>query len=448
MSQSKVQINQEIENIKQKVSDALALAKSFGVSEAEVAISRQRGLSISSRNREVETVEFNQDGALGISVYRNGRKGSASTADLSDDALKRTVKAACDIANHTSEDKCAGLADKDLLEFNPKDLDLYHAHQLNSDDGIKMAIEAEEAAFAVSDKITNSDGANVSAHEGFRVYGNTHEQLVGYPTTRYSISCGMIAQGDELMQRDAQYTLNRNFNLLRSAADIGRESAQSAVAKLNARKLDTMEVPVVFRADIASSLFSHLVSAIGGGNVYRKTTFMLDKVGEQILSKNINITEKPHLLAGIASTPFDSEGVKTCEQEIITDGVLNSYLLATYAARRLDLKSTGHAGGIHNWMVQPTLGDFDDVIKTMDKGLIVTELMGQGVNIVNGDYSRGAGGFWVENGKIQYPVNEITIASNLADMYRNIVGCGSDVDMRSNVQTGSILIEKMRVAGN
>lgn len=448
MSQSKVQINQEIENIKQKVSDALALATSFGVSEAEVAISRQRGLSISSRNREVETVEFNQDGALGISVYRNGRKGSASTADLSDDALKRTVKAACDIANHTSVDDCAGLADKDLLEFNPKDLELYHAHQLSSDDGIKMAIEAEDAAFAVSDKITNSDGANVSAHEGFRVYGNTHQQLVGYPTTRYSISCGMIAQGDDLMQRDSQYTLNRQFDLLRSASEIGRESAESTLAKLNARKLDTMQVPVLFRADIASSLFGHLVSAIGGGNVYRKTTFMLDKVGEQILSNNVNIIERPHLLNGIASSPFDSEGVKTQERQIITDGVLNSYLLATYSARRLNLKATGHAGGIHNWMVNDTHGDLDDMIRTMDRGLLVTELMGQGVNVVNGDYSRGAGGFWVENGKIQYPVNEITIAGNLADMFMNIVGCGSDVDRRSNVQTGSILIEKMRVAGN
>lgn len=448
MSQSKVQINQEIENIKQKITDALALAKSFGVSEAEVAISRQRGLSISSRNSEVETVEFNQDGALGISVYRNGRKGSASTADLGDDALKRTVKAACDIANHTSVDDCAGLADKELLELNPKDLDLYHAHQLNSEDGIKMAIEAEEAAFAVSDKITNSDGANVSAHEGFRVYGNTHEQLVGYPTTRYSISCGMIAQGDDLMQRDSQYTLSRQFDLLRAPSDIGRESAESAVAKLNARKLDTMQVPVLFRAEIANSLFSHLVSAIGGGNVYRKSTFLLDKVGEQILSKNINIIEKPHMLGGIASTPFDSEGVKTQEQEIITDGVLNSYLLATYAARKLKLKSTGHAGGIHNWLVNPTLGGFDEIVKTMDKGLIVTELMGQGVNVVNGDYSRGVGGFWVENGKIQYPVNEITIAGNLSDMFMNIVGCGSDIDLRSNVQTGSILIEQMRIAGN
>lgn len=258
----------------------------------------------------------------------------------------------------------------------------------------------------------------------------------------------MIAQGDDLMQRDSQYTLNRQFDLLRSASEIGRESAESTLAKLNARKLDTMQVPVLFRADIASSLFGHLVSAIGGGNVYRKTTFMLDKVGEQILSNNVNIIERPHLLNGIASSPFDSEGVKTQERQIITDGVLNSYLLATYSARRLNLKATGHAGGIHNWMVNDTHGDLDDMIRTMDRGLLVTELMGQGVNVVNGDYSRGAGGFWVENGKIQYPVNEITIAGNLADMFMNIVGCGSDVDRRSNVQTGSILIEKMRVAGN
>jgi PmbA protein len=273
MAKSKQAMNQEIEEIKQKISNALALAKSFGVSGAEIAISRQRGLSVTTRNCDVETVEFNQDGALGISVFRNGRKGSASTSDLSDDALKRTVKAACDIANHTSEDDCAGLAEPDGLEYNPKDLELFHPHEVTTEQAIEMAKESERAAFDHSDKITNSDAANVSAHEGFRVYGNTHGQLVGYPTSRYSVSCGVIAQGDDIMQRDSQYTLSRQFDKLRSPAAVGVEAAQSTLAKLNAKKLGSMQVPVIFRSEVASSLFSHLVSAIGGGNVYRKSTF-------------------------------------------------------------------------------------------------------------------------------------------------------------------------------
>jgi PmbA protein len=448
MADSKQKILEEIEDIKNKVGEALELAKSYGVSNAEIAISRQRGLSVSARNGEVETVEFNQDGALGISVYRGARKGSASTSDLSRDALQRTVKAACDIAQYTSEDDCAGLADKELLEMSPLDLDLYHHQDLTPEQGISMALESEAAAFDYSDKITNSDGASFAGHEGFRVYGNTHGQLVGYPSSRYSLSCGMIAQVDEQMQRDSEYTLSRKFDQLHAPQDIGRRAAESSIAKLNSRKIDTMAAPVIFRADIAGTLFGHLVSAIGGGNIYRKSSYLIDRVNTQILADNVTIEERPHLLAGLASSPFDSEGGKTHEREIVSAGMLNTYLMASYAARKLGLKSTGHAGGIHNWLVHPTMGSLTDMAKEMGKGLIVTELMGQGVNVVNGDYSRGAGGFWVENGEIQYPVSEVTIAGNLEDMFMNIVGTGSDIDERGNVQSGSVLIEQMQIAGN
>ena len=441
-------IQQEIEEIKDKISNALDLAKSFGVSSAEIAISRQRGLSVSARNGEVENVEFNQDGALGISVYRDGRKGSASTSDLSEDALNRTVKAACDIAQHTSQDSCAGLVDEDMLELAPMDLDLYHPKELVPEMGINMAKAAEAAGLAVSDKIANSDGASFGGYEGFRVYGNTYGQIVGYPTSRYSLSCGLIAQGDNEMQRDSQYTINRCFDKLRDPAEVGKDAGLAAVAKLNARKINTIKAPVIFRAEVASSLFSHLVSAIGGGSLYRKSSFLLDKIETQVMASNITIHEDPHQLRGLASSPFDSEGSKTIAMDVVSDGVLNTYLLASYAARKLNLKSTGHAGGIHNWQVLSTMGDLASMAKTMGKGMIVTELMGQGVNVVNGDYSRGAAGFWVENGEIQYPVSEVTIAGNLSDIFMNIVGCGSDVDLRGNVQTGSVLIEEMLIGGS
>lgn len=448
MSDNKADIAQEIDEIKNKIADALALAQSYGATSAEIAISRQRGLSVCSRNQEVETVEFNQDGALGISVYRGNQKGSASTSDLSMDALKRTVKAACEIAAHTSEDMCAGLADKDLLEFAPKDLDLYHPQEISPEQAIEMTAKAEAAALAVSDKIVNSDGASFSGHEGMRVYGNTHGQIVGYPSSRYSLSCGMIAQDGEQMQRDYEYTISRVFDDIEDVEKVGVKSAESALSKLNFKKIETTRAPVIFRADAANSLFGHLVSAIGGGNLYRKSSFLLDRVDTRIMPEHVNIVERPHLLRGLASSAFDSEGVKTVDRTIVEQGILKTYLMATYAARKMGMQSTGHAGGIHNWQVEPTMGDLDAMIKEMDRGFLVTDLMGQGINIVNGDYSRGASGFWVENGKIQYPVSEVTIAANLADIYMNIIGCGSDVDRRGNVHTGSILVDDIQIAGN
>ncbi|MFT5161497.1 MAG: PmbA protein [Alteromonadaceae bacterium] len=447
MADSKQIIFNEIDEIKNKVEEALSQALGHGASSAEIAISRQRGLSVSTRMGEVETVEFNQDGALGITVYRGACKGSASTSDLGPDALKRTVKAACDIAKYTSEDECSGLADIELLQMSPPDLDLYHPTVFTPEQGIAFGKAAEEAAFGYSDKITNSDGASFSAHEGFRVYGNTHGQVVGYPSSRYSLSCGMIAQGDDEMQRDYEYTVNRESHLLMPAKKVGLEAAAAAIGKLNARKIDTIKTAVIFRADVADSLFGHLVSAIGGGSLYRKSSFLLDRIDTKVMSKVVNIKERPHLLKGLASSAFDSEGVITSDRDIITDGMLNTYLLSSYAARKLKLTSTGHAGGIHNWLVDSTMGNLSEMAKSMGKGLIVTELMGQALNIVNGDYSRGAEGFWVENGEIQFPVTEITIAGNLSDIFNNIVGIGSDIDLRGNVRCGSVMIEEMLVGG-
>jgi PmbA protein len=447
MSSNTPSIWQEIDEVKAAVSQVLAHAKQLGASSAEASMNRTRGLSVETRHGEVETVEFNQDGGLGISIYVGQRKGSASTADLSPAALKRTVEAAIDIARYTSEDPCAGLADKDVLEFMPPDLDLFHPADVTTEQAIAMCVASEEAAFAVDSRITNSDGASFSSHQGLKVYGNSHGQLVGYPSSRHSLSCSVIGEDGDDMQRDYSYTVSRELGLLLSPEQIGREAALETVSRLNSRKLGTQKVPVIFRADIASSLFGHLVSAISGGAIYRKSSFLLDKVGQQVLSSSINIFEQPHLKRGLASSPFDSEGVKTIDRHIITDGVLNQYLTTSYSGRKLNLPSSGHAGGIHNWMVSHGDADLAQLLRDMGTGLLVTELMGQGVNGVTGDYSRGAAGFWVENGQVQYPVSEITIAGNLKDMFFDIAAVGNDVDKRGGVLTGSVLIGQMQIAG-
>jgi PmbA protein len=448
MSKQSPDIFQEIAEVKAAVSQVLAHAKQLGASSAEASMNRTRGLSVETRHGEVETVEFNQDGGLGISVYVGKRKGSASTADLSPAALKRTVEAAIDIARYTSEDPCAGVADAEWLEFTPPDLDLYHPADVSTAEAIARCVAAEEAAFAVDARITNSDGASFSSHQGLKVYGNSHGQLVGYPSSRHSLSCSVIGEAGDDMQRDYSYTVGRRIEDLAAAEQIGREAAIETVSRLNSRKLDTQKVPVIFRADIASSLFGHLVSAISGGSIYRKSSFLLDRVGTQVLPNNISILEQPHLLRGLASTPFDGEGVKAQEREIVTGGVLNTYLTTSYSGRKLGMPSTGHAGGIHNWLVSHSDADLAQLLRDMGTGLLVTELMGQGVNGVTGDYSRGAAGFWVQNGEIQYPVSEITIAGNLKDMLMGIAAVGRDVDRRGGVLTGSVLLSQMQIAGN
>ncbi|WP_417699429.1 metalloprotease PmbA [Pseudoalteromonas lipolytica] len=441
-------IYQHISQVKDAVSEVLEHAKKLGATAAEAAMSSTSGLSVSTRMGEVETIEFNQDGGLGISVYVGNNKGSASTADLNPKTLRTVVEKAIDIAKFTSDDPFNGIADKELLEFAPQDLDLYHPWDVSPDQGIELCHQAEQAALNADERIVNSDGASFSSHQGLRVYGNSHGMIAGYPRTRHSISTMVIGKEGEQMQRDSAYTVARHKDDLNDAAKVGLEAATETLAKLNSQKLGTMKVPVIFRADIANSLFGHLVSAIGGGALYRKSSFLLDSLGTKVFSDCVNISERPHLLKGLASSPFDAEGLKTVDREIIQGGELQTYLLASYAARKLSMAPTGHAGGIHNWLVEQTHADLKALLNTMGTGLLVTELMGQGVNTVTGDYSRGAAGFWVENGEIQYPVSEITIAGNLKDMFKAVVGLGGDIERRGGIQTGSVLIEQMQIAGS
>ncbi|MEM5498627.1 metalloprotease PmbA [Paraglaciecola mesophila] len=441
-------MQQQLTDIQQIVEDVLKLAKEKGATQAEASMSKVRGIAVSSRLKEVETVEFTNDGGLGITVYKGQRKGSASTADLSPQALRLTVEKAIEIAKYTGEDDCSGLADKELMAFEPQDLDLFHPIELDTDFAIEQVITAETAALAFDPRITNSDGASYNANLGTKVYGNSHGLNVGYNSSRYSMSCVVIGEQDGDMQRDYSYTVERQADLMASPEQIGKESAEFTLGRLGARQIKTAKVPVLFDKEIASGLIGHFISAISGGNLYRKSSFLLDKLGEQVLPNWFSISERPFIMRGLASSAFDHEGVRTKDSEIVTDGILNQYLLTSYSARKMKMQTTGHAGGIHNWLIKPTGQSDKQMLAELGTGLLVTELMGQGVNVVTGDYSRGAAGFWVENGVIQYPVHEITIAGNLTDMLKNIVAVGSQIERRGSIQTGSILIDKMQVAGD
>ncbi|EGR0793980.1 metalloprotease PmbA [Vibrio cholerae] len=415
---------------------------------AEVAITKSTGLSVSTRMCEVENVEFNSDGALGITVYRGQRKGSASTSELSEKAIRQTVLAALDIAQYTSADPYAGPAPKELMVQDIPDLDLFHPDEPNPDVAAQIAIAAERAALGYSKKIKQSDGGSYDSHFGIRVYGNSHGLLASYASSRHSISCSVIGEGcNGEMERDYSYTVARHRDDLWTPESVGLQAAENTMSRLDPQKLKTGQFPVMFAADVATGLIGHLVMAISGGNLYRKSSFLLDHLGKTILPTWFNISERPHVMRGLASSPFDSEGVRTQDLEIITDGVLATYLLTSYAARKMNMTPTGHAGGIHNWYVKSTGQNYQQMLKELGTGLLVTEVMGQGVNVVTGDYSRGAAGFWVENGEIKYPVSEITIAGNLKQMLQQIVAVGSDIETRSQIQTGSILIESMKVAG-
>lgn len=440
------QIAEQRKALEQAVSQALELAYASS-DEAEVAVTKSTGISVSTRFGGVEKVEFNSDGALGIIVYHQQRKGSASSTDLSREAIARTVQAALDIARYTSPDPYAGTAEKDLLAFNAPDLDLFHPTELDAERGIELAVRAEQASLAADKRITNTEGGSFNSHYGIKVFGNSHGMLQSYLSSCHSLSSSVIAEHGGNMERDYAYTIGRAMDDLQSPEWVGRECARRTLARLVPRKLSTMKAPVLFAAEVATGLFGHLVAAISGSSVYRKSTFLLDSLGQQILPDWLTIEEHPHLLKGLASTPFDSEGVRTQRRDIVKDGVLQTWLLTSYTARKLGMYSTGHAGGIHNWRIAGQGGDFVAMLKQFGTGLVVTELMGQGVSGVTGDYSRGAAGFWVENGEIQYPVSEITIASNLKDMLRNIVSVGSDTEIRSNIQCGSVLLPEMKIAG-
>ncbi|HHX8589362.1 metalloprotease PmbA [Vibrio alginolyticus] len=443
----KQQVAEQRTELEQAVARALKLASAKS-DAAEVAITKSTGLSVSTRMGEVENVEFNSDGALGITVYRGQRKGSASTSDLSEAAIEQTVIAALDIAHYTSEDPFAGPAAKEYMVQDIPELDLFHPDAPDPDYAANVAIAAEKEALSYNSAIKQSDGASYDSHYGVKVYGNSHGLLASYASSRHSTSCCVIGVGQNgEMERDYSYTVARHRDDLWTPETVGRKAAENTVNRLDAQRLKTGQYPIMFAADVATGLIGHLVMAISGGNLYRKSSFLLDHLGKQVLPEWFNISERPHVLRGLASSPFDSEGVYTQDREIITDGVLATYLLTSYAARKMKMTPTGHAGGIHNWYVKSTGQNFEQILKELGTGLLVTEVMGQGVNVVTGDYSRGAAGFWVENGEIQYPVSEITIAGNLKDMFTKIVAVGSDIETRSQIQTGSILLDTMKVAG-
>ncbi|UAA39113.1 metalloprotease PmbA [Paraneptunicella aestuarii] len=444
-----MQVDKQIPEIQSIVAEVLAMAKAKGATQAEASMSKVQGISVSTRMQEVETIEFNNDGGLGISVYVGSRKGSASTADLSKDGLALTVEKAIQIAKYTNEDKYTGLADAEMMIENPIDLELYYPQEMDTQQGVQLAIAAEQAAFEVDpDRIKNSDGSSYNMNVGARVYGNSHGVNVGFPSSRYSLNCVMIAQENGEMQRDYAYTVARDFAGLKTPAEVGVESAKNALSRLGGRKLNTMNVPVLFHRELASSLFGHFISAISGGSLYRKSSFLMDSLGTKVLPDWMNIYERPLIKKGLASSSFDNEGVRTEDMDIVTGGILNHYLLTSYSGRRLGMQTNGHAGGIHNWLIQDTGQSDEELLRMMDKGVLVTELMGHGVNTVTGDYSRGAAGFWVENGQIQYPVHEITIAGNLKDMLLDIQAIGAVPETRGSVQTGSILLGNMAIAGN
>ena len=435
--------------------DVLRYAKDMGASDAAVQISEGSGLSVTVRRGNVETIEQNKDKGIGVTVYmgedRAIRRGSASTSDFSQQSLKATVEAAYNIARFTAADDCAGLPDEDTLEMNPLDLRLCYPWPISAEEAIVLAGRAEAAAFAVDRRITNSEGASVHAQQSHFVSANTRGFMGGYPYSRHTVSVVPIAGRGNNMQRDDWYSSARDPAHLAEPEAIGRYAAERALARLNARKLTTRKCPVLFEAPLAAGLLGAFVQAISGGALYRKSTFLPNSVGTQVFGDHIQIVEDPHLKGAVGSSPFDEEGVKTARRDVVRDGVVQGYFLSTYSARKLGLKTTGNAGGAHNLTITSTRtaqdDDFVGMLKKMGTGLLVTDLMGQGVNYVTGDYSRGASGYWVENGVIQYPVEEITIAGNMKTMFEQIVGIGTDTLIRGTRQTGSILIESMTVAG-
>ena len=433
----------------QYTADLLKLAREFGASAAEAEVSEGVGHSVNVRMGEVETIEYHRDKGLSVTVYFGKQKGHAGSSDLSLKALRDTVEKACSIAKHTAIDEFSGLADAALLAQGPfPDLDLYHSWGISVEESIELGKRAEAAAFAVDKRIDNSDGASASTQDSHFCYGNSTGFLGGYPSSRHGVSCSVIASDGEIMQRDDWYTTARDFNDLDPIERVGQIAGERAIKRLNGRKLKTLDCPVLFEGPIAQGLIGHFVGAVSGGSLYRKSSFLLDSLGQQLFPKFLQIREVPDLKKGFSSSPFDAEGVAPKAREVIKDGVLQGYFLGSYSARKLGMQSTGNAGGNHNLIVPDTGQDFAALVKQMGRGLLVTELLGHGINMVTGDYSRGASGYWVEGGEIQYPVEEITIAGNLKDMFKGIVAVGNDVIVRSSKLCGSILIEKMTVAGD
>jgi PmbA protein len=448
MSAQDSRFTYSIDTLKQVTQDILAQALKGGATACEAEVSQGFGQDVSVRRNEVETIEYNRDKGLGVTVYFGQQRGHASTSDLSPKAIRDTVEAALSIARYTAKDEFAGLPDEALLAREIPDLSLYHSWGLSVEKAIELAKSCEDAAMRVDERIDNSEGASVSTQESLFMYGNSLGFLAGYPSSRHSVSCAVIAGGDEGMQRDYWYESKRDAADLGDVAAVGRRAGERTVRRLNARKIDTTECPVLFEAPVAAGLLGHFVNAISGGSLYRKSSFLLDSLGKPVFAPLVQIRELPHIEKGLASSPFDNEGVATHARDLVKDGVLQGYMLGSYSARKLGMTSTGNAGGNHNLILESTGQDFAQLLKLMGTGLVVTELLGHGINPVTGDYSRGAAGYWVENGEILYPVEEITVAGNLARIYRDIAAIGSDVLVQGSKQCGSILIEKMTVAGN
>jgi PmbA protein len=443
------------DQLKEIAQDVLRFAKDKGASDAAVEISEGQGLSVTVRKGQVETIEQNKDKGIGVTVYlghdRAIRRGNASTSDFSAQSLKDTVDAAYNIARFTAEDDCAGLPEAELLEMQPRDLQLFHPWTLTAEQAVELAQRAEAAAFAVDKRITNSEGANTYAQQSHFVMANTRGFMGGYPYSRHSLSVSPIAGKGNNMQRDDWYSSDRDPTKLAQPEAIGRYAAERALSRLSARKLDTRKCPVLFEAPLAAGLLGSFVQAVSGGSLYRKSTFLTDSLGTAVFGPDIQIIEEPHVLGAVGSSPFDEEGVRTHRREVVSNGVVQGYFLSTYSARKLGMKTTGNAGGSHNLQIVSSTtrpgDDFNAMLKKLDTGLLVTELMGHGVNYVTGDYSRGVSGYWVERGVIQYPVEEITIAGNLRDIFKDIVAIGDDILVRGTKKTGSILISTLTIAG-
>ena len=438
----------EIARLEMIVANVLEEAKNQGASAAEVGLSIERGLSVTCRLGAVETIEHHRDQGVGITVFFGQQKGSASLTDLTDDSIKDGVKAACSIARFSGEDRFSGLPDSDRLATQFPDLDVCHPWELSADQAITLALDCETVARELDPLSTNSEGATVNSHQGISVLGNSLGFLNGYESTRHSLSCSVIGQQGDDMQRDYWYSVARNANDLESSRRVGAMAAERVVRRLGAQSLSSRQCPVLYAPEVAASLLGHFIGAISGGSLYRKSSFLLDALETQVFPEFIRIHEQPFLPKALGSSAYDGEGVAASAHDIVTDGILASYVLGSYSARKLGMESTGNAGGVHNLTIEPGDQNQQGLLATMDTGLLVTELIGQGVNQVTGDYSRGAAGFWVEGGVIQYPVEEITIAGNLKDMYQNIVAVGNDVDLRRNTRTGSILVAQMTVAGS
>ena len=425
----------------------LARARAAGADQAEVSCSEDAGLNVNVRMGEVETVESTRDRGISVTVYFGGRKGSASTADLQDASLDATVDQACAIARHTEHDPAAGLADAELMATDLREFDSWHPWAIEADRAIDLALACEQAGREFDPRLENSDGASVGSGSSLSVYANSHGFVGRERSTQHSLGCALIAGRGADMQRDGWYSIALAADELEAAATIGRKAAERAVSRLAPRQIATGEYPVLYSAEIARSLIGHLLGAVSGGALYRRASFLLDSAGTRVFPDWFAIDELPFLPRGFRSASFDAEGVATRESPLVTGGVLQRYILGSYSARRLGLRTTANAGGVHNLQVAANGGDFDSMLAAMGRGLLVTELMGQGVNTITGDYSRGAAGFWVEDGRIQYPVDGITIAGNLKQMFAAIEAVGSDVDPRSHIRTGSILVGRMTVAG-